>query len=86
MNFLLDGRNSAKMSPAEKRKVNAILRKESHNMRLSLNIECKTLFVSVWNAVMKVTAVGKYYFSSDIRNFKNIKSPPSPIFFIAYNF
>ena len=57
--------------------VNAILRKESRNMRLS--IECKTLFVNVWDAVMKLTAVGKYYFSSDIRNFKNIKSPlPSP--------
>ena len=64
------------MSPAEKAKVNAILRKESRNMRLS--IECKTLFVSVWDAVMKLTAVGKYYFSSDIRNFKNIKPPPPP--------
>ena len=48
-----------------------ILRKESRNMRLS--IECKTLFVSVWDAVMKLTAVDKYYFSSDIKNFK----PPS---------
>ena len=37
------------------RKANAILRKESRNMRLS--IECKTLFVSVWDAVMKLTAV-----------------------------
>ena len=36
-----------------------ILRKESRNMRLS--IECKTLFVSVWDVVMKLTAVGKYY-------------------------
>ena len=25
---------------------------------------------------MKLTAVGKYYFSSDIRNFKNINLPP----------
>ena len=54
------------------RKVNTILRKESGNMRLS--IECKTLFVRVWDAVMKLTAVGNYYFNSDIRNFKNIKS------------
>ena len=51
----------------KKRKVNAILRKESRNMRLS--IECKTLFVSVWDAVMKLTAVGKYYSSCGIRNF-----------------
>ena len=57
----------------KKRKVfKAILRKESLNMR----IECKTLFVSVWDEVMKLTAVGKYHFSSDIRNFKNIKLPP----------
>ena len=42
---------------------------------MRLSIECKTLFVSVWDAVMKLNAVGKYYFSSDIRNFKNIKSP-----------
>ena len=55
------------------RKVNVILRKESRNMRLS--IECKTLLVSVWDAVMKLTAVGNYYFNSDIRNFNNIKSP-----------
>ena len=48
----------------KKRKVKANLRKESRNMRLS--IECKTLFVSVLDAVMKLTAVGKYYFSSDI--------------------
>ena len=53
-----------------------ILRKESRNMRLS--IECKTLFVSEWDAVMKLTAVGKYYFSSDIRNFKIINPPPTP--------
>ena len=53
-----------------------ILRKESRNK----SIDCKTIFVSVWDAV------GKYHFSSDIRNFKNIKLPPSPIFFIAYNF
>ena len=32
----------------EKRKVNAILSKESRNM----SIECKTLFVSVWDAVI----------------------------------
>ena len=70
------------MSPAEKAKVNAILRKESRNMRLS--IECKTLFVSVWDAVMKLTAVVKYYFSSDIRNFKNINHPP-PIQFLRTN-
>ena len=57
----------------KKRKVNAILRKESRNMRLS--IECKTLFVSVWDAVIKLTAEGKYYFSSEIRNFKNINPP-----------
>ena len=68
----------------KKRKVNAILRKESRNMRQSIG--CKTLIVSVWDVVMKLTAVNKYYFSSDIRNFKNIKSPPPPIFFIAYNF
>ena len=58
----------------KKWKVNAILRKESRNM----SIECKTLFVSVWDAVMKLTKVGKYHFSSDIRNFKNHKLPPSP--------
>ena len=53
-----------------------ILRKESRNM----SIECKILFVSVWDAVMKLTAVGKYHFSSDIRNFKNIKlTPPFPL-------
>ena len=69
------------MSPAEKAKVNAILRKESRNMRLS--IECKTIFVSVWDAVMKLTAVGKYYFSSDIRNFKNINPPPTPYNFLG---
>ena len=40
----------------KKRKVNAILRKESRNMRQS--IECKTPFVSVWEAVMKLTALG----------------------------
>ena len=67
----------------KKLKVNAILRKESRNM----SIECKTLFVSVWDAVMKLTAVSKYHLSSDIRNFKNIKlPPPPPIFFNAYNF
>ena len=43
------------MSDIRKQKVNAILRKESRNM----SIECKTLFVSVWDAVMKLTAVGK---------------------------
>ena len=48
--------------------------KESRNK----SIDCKTLFVSVWDAVMKLTAVGKYHFSSDIRNFKNIKLPPPP--------
>ena len=58
----------------KKWKVNAILRKESRNK----SIDCKTLFVSVWDAVMKLTAVGKYHFSSDIRNFKNIKLPPPP--------
>ena len=79
---------SAKMSDIrkilqKKRRVNAVLRKESPNM----SIECKTFFLSVWDAVMKLTAVGKYHFSSDIRMFKNIKLPPplSPIFFIAYN-
>ena len=51
----------------KKQKVNAILRKESRNMRLS--IECKTLFVSVLDAVMKLTAVGKYYSSCGLRNF-----------------
>ena len=67
----------------KKWKVNAILRKESRNMRLS--IECKTLFVSVWDAVMKLAAVGKYYFSSDIRNFKNIKSlPPHFLYCIQF--
>ena len=45
---------------------------------MRLSIECKTLFVSVLDAVMKLTAVGKYYFSSDIRNFKNIIPPPPP--------
>ena len=45
----------------KKRKVNTILRKERHNM----SIECKTLFVSVWDAVMKLIAVGKFHFSSD---------------------
>ena len=54
----------------KKRKVNRNLRKESRNMRLS--IECKTLFVSAWDAVMKLTAVG-----SDIGNFKNFKPPPN---------
>ena len=58
----------------KKWKVNAILRKESRNK----SIDCKTLFVSVWDAVMKLPAVGKYHFSSDIRNFKNIKLPPPP--------
>ena len=43
-----------------------------------MSIECKTLFVSVWDAVMKLTAVGKYRFSSDIRNFKSIKLHPPP--------
>ena len=48
-------RASAKMSdlqffPAEKWKVNVILRKESRNM----SSECKTPFVSVWDAVMKL--------------------------------
>ena len=62
----------------KKWKVNAILRKESCNMRLS--IECKTLLVSVCDAVMKLSAVGKYYFSSDIRNFKNINPHPHTIF------
>ena len=66
----------------KKRKINTILRKESRNMRLS--IECKTLFVSVWDAVMKLTAVGKYYFSSDIRNFKNITPPPPPPPYFLY--
>ena len=74
-------RGSAKMSDIlkflqKKRKVNVILRNGSCNMRVS--IECKTLFVSEWDAVMKLTAVGKYHFSIDIRNFKNIKSPPPP--------
>ena len=46
----------------EKRKANVILRNDSRNM----SIECKTLFVSVWDAVMKLTAVVKYHFSSDI--------------------
>ena len=55
----------------KKQKVNMILRKESRNM----SIECKTLFVSVWYEVMKLTAVGRYHFSSDIRNFKNIEFP-----------
>ena len=64
------------MSPAEKAESKRDFEKESRNMRLS--IDCKTLFVSVWDAVMKLTAVGKYYFSSDIRNFKNIKSPLPP--------
>ena len=63
------GGGAAKMSDIrqflqKKRKVNAILRKESHNM----SIECKTLFVSVWDAVMKLIAVGKFHFSSNIRN------------------
>ena len=36
---------------------------------------------------MKLTVVGKYYFSSDIRNFKNIKSPsPSPNFLYCIHF
>ena len=42
----------------------------------------KNSFVSVWGAVMKLTAVGKYYFSSDIRNFNNINSPPPPPHFL----
>ena len=66
------------MSPAEKAESKRDFEKISRNMRLS--IECKTLFVSVWDAVMKLTAVGKYYFSSDIRNFKNINPPPPPPF------
>ena len=57
-----------------------ILRKESRNM----SIECKTLFVSVWDAVMKLTAVGKNHFNSDVRNFKNIKLPPPPPFSILH--
>ena len=69
----------------KKRKVNTILRKKSCNMQLSTGIECKTLFVSVWDAVMKLTAVGKYHFSSDIRNFKNIK-PLSPHFLYCTQF
>ena len=73
-------RGSAKMSDIrkflqKKWKVNAIVRKESRNK----SIDCKTLFVSVWDAVMKLTAVGKYHFSSGIRNFKNIKLPPPPL-------
>ena len=67
----------------KKWKVNAIWRKESRNK----SIDCKTLFVSVWDAVMKLTAVGKYNFSSDIRNFKNIKLPPSlPHFLYCIHF
>ena len=78
-------RGSAKMSDIrkflqKKWKVNAILRKESHNK----SIDCKTLFVSVWDAVMKLTAVGKYHFSSDIRNFKNIKLPTPPPFSLLH--
>ena len=44
--------------------------------------ECKTLLVSVWDAVMKLTAVGKYHFSSDIRIFKNNHF----LYCIQYNF
>ena len=78
---------SAKMSDIpkflqKKWKVNAILRKESRN----ISIECKTHFVSVWDAVMKLSAVGKYHFSSDIRNFKNIKLPPPPHFLYCIQF
>ena len=36
---------------------------------------------------MKLTAVGKYHFSSDIRNFKNIKLPtPLPHFLYCIQF
>ena len=54
----------------KKRKVNAILRKESRNT----SIECKTLFVSVWDADMKLTAVGKHHFSSNRTS--NYPTPP----------
>ena len=81
-----DIRSSCKGADTQKkRKVNVILSKESHNA----SIECKTLFVSIWDAVMEMTAVGKCHFSCDIRKFKNIKlpiTPPPPNFFIAYNF
>ena len=67
----------------KKRKVNTILRKESRNMI----IECKRFFVSVWDAVMKLTAVGKYHFSSDIGHFKNIKlAYPHPHFLYCVQF
>ena len=57
----------------KKQIVNTILRKETCNM----SIKC----ISVWDAVMKLTAVGKFHFSSDIRKFKNIKLLPPPFLY-----
>ena len=51
-----------------------------------MSFECKTPFVSVWDADMKLTAVGKYHFSSDRRNLKNIKLPPPPLFSFLHTF
>ena len=71
----------------KKRKVKAILRKESSKTRNIISIECKTLFVSVWDADMKLIAVGKYHFSNDRRNLKTSNyNPPPPIFFFTHIF
>ena len=51
---------------------------------MRLSIEWKTLFVRVWDAVMKLTAVGKYYL--ELQKHQPPPPPPPPIFFIAYNF
>ena len=48
----------------KKRKVKAILRKESRKTRNIMSNECKTLFASVWDADMKLTALGKYHLGS----------------------
>ena len=58
-------------------------KRDFEKRKSNMSIECKTLFVSVWDAVMKLTAEGKYHFSSDIRNFKT-SNYPHPHF--AYTF